>query len=207
MSLDHLIYDFDGTLSDTYPCFTEAMLLALEHYGIHDSYENVYAYLKVNVRYCEEHYPTFMADFENANRLFHVIHERLALERQEPIEGAEEVLRYAHERGKKNYIWTHSKRVPRLLLEKWGLWQYCDDYMDGAVPFPRKPEPDALIHLMGKHLLDPRCCAMIGDRDIDVEAGIRAGMEGVLFDPEHFYDGYACKYRINMLTELKDIIS
>ena len=51
MNYKHLIYDFDGTLSDTYPCFTEAILQTLKDHGLSDTYESVYAKLKVSVGY------------------------------------------------------------------------------------------------------------------------------------------------------------
>ena len=56
MNYKHLIYDFDGTLSDTYPCFTETVLELIKKYGISDTYENVYSNLKVNVGYALKQY-------------------------------------------------------------------------------------------------------------------------------------------------------
>ena len=44
-----IIFDFDGTLSDTYPVFTEALLTVMDRHGIHDTYESVYSKLKVSV--------------------------------------------------------------------------------------------------------------------------------------------------------------
>ena len=43
---------------------------------------------------------------------------------------------------------------------------------------------------------------MVGDRDIDVEAAHNAGIDGCLFDPEHFYEAYDTPYRVQTVPEL-----
>ena len=46
---------------------------------------------------------------------------------------------------------------------------------------------DALRCLLARNAIDPAEAAMVGDRDIDIEAGHNAGMRGVLGTPEgHF---------------------
>ena len=42
---------------------------------------------------------------------------------------------------------------------------------------------------------------MIGDRDIDLEAGKNAGMDGALFDPEDFYADYPAALRFHSMGE------
>ncbi|MBO4836470.1 MAG: HAD hydrolase-like protein, partial [Clostridia bacterium] len=49
----------------------------------------------------------------------------------------------------------------------------------------------ALLYLVRKHDLDPKRCIMVGDRVLDVEAGLNAGMCGALFDPDDFCKGQA----------------
>ena len=51
-----LIYDFDGTLFDTYPVFTEALLIFLKRHGIESDYETAYKRLKVTVGYALRSY-------------------------------------------------------------------------------------------------------------------------------------------------------
>ena len=48
---------------------------------------------------------------------------------------------------------------------------------------------------------------IVGDRDIDLESGISAGIHGCLFDPDHFYDCFTPEYRIDSLKDLITIIS
>ena len=58
------IYDFDGTISDSYPIFTRSLLNVMKRHGIEDSYENVLQRLKVTMRYAIESYPFAMSTEE-----------------------------------------------------------------------------------------------------------------------------------------------
>ena len=61
----NIVYDFDGTISDSYPIFTKALLVLLEHHGMKEDYGACYALLKESVgaalrhfdcrRYCPQH--------------------------------------------------------------------------------------------------------------------------------------------------------
>lgn len=205
MNYKHLIYDFDGTLSDTYPCFTEAVLQTLKDYGLSDTYENVYAKLKVSVGHAIGSYD-FPLDSKEIRRHFHVIHDELAPQIQKPYPETEEILRYAMAQGHKNYLYTHSGKIVKILLEQWGIADCFEDIIDSTMKFPIKPAPDALNWLCEKHGLDKKDCIMIGDRDIDTDCGRNAGMKGCLFDPEHYYDNADVDYRIENLLQLKNII-
>ncbi|NBV41563.1 HAD-IIIA family hydrolase, partial [bacterium] len=44
----------------------------------------------------------------------------------------------------------------------------------------RKPEPGMLLNAIRDHRIDPEKSFMIGDKIADVEAGIRAGVTGIL---------------------------
>lgn len=205
MNYKHLIYDFDGTLSDTYPCFTESVLQMLKTRGLPADYKTVYDLLKVSVGHALKN-SGFSEDYSVLRKEFHVVHDELAVKIQKPYPEAEEILRYAMAQGHKNYLYTHSGKIVKILLEQWGIADCFEDIIDSTMSFPTKPAPDALNYLCAKHGLDKNDCIMIGDRDIDTDCGRNAGMKGCLFDPEHYYDSADVDYRIESLLELKNII-
>ena len=43
--------------------------------------------------------------------------------------------------------------------------------------FARKPAPDAINHLIDRYHLDPEKTMMVGDRKLDIEAGINAKID------------------------------
>lgn len=205
MNYKHLIYDFDGTLSNTYPCFTETVLQMLRSRGLEADYKTVYDLLKVSVGHALKN-SAFTEDYSVLRKEFHVVHDELAMKIQELYPEAEEILRYAMAQGHKNYLYTHSGKIVKILLEKWGIADCFEDIIDSTMSFPTKPAPDALNWLCEKHGLDKNDCIMIGDRDIDTDCGRNAGMKGCLFDPEHYYDDSDVDYRIDNLLQLKNII-
>ncbi len=80
--------------------------------------------------------------------------------------------------------------MQRQLAEQ-GLWlegiEYCPHHPEaGGGPWTRdcecrKPKPGMLLKLMQDHGVRPENTAMIGDRDVDLGAAARAGVEGLLF--------------------------
>ena len=51
------------------------------------------------------------------------------------------------------------------------------DWITEADPYPRKPAPASLLALVAHYQLDPVRCLVVGNRDLDVLAGVRAGMK------------------------------
>lgn len=202
---DFLIYDFDGTLSDTYPVFTEAFLNMMEKYGIPKDRDTVYGLLKQSVGAAVNHYDFPMSGKE-ARAEFEKIYEPIALEKQQLFPEAEGILRFGMEKGKKNYVYTHSGLWVYSLMERMGIRDCFDFVLDCTYDFPRKPAPDALNFLIEKCEIDKSRALMIGDRDLDIEVAHNAGIAACLFDSENFYPNLQAEYRITSLDELKEII-
>ncbi len=203
----NIVYDFDGTISDSYPIFTKALMIQLERHGLSATYEECYAYLKISVGYARQQFDWGDATPQQLQQEFHEIHDALAMQEQKPYDDAEEILRYAVEQGKRNFLYTHTDTLAYRLLDKWGLRHYFTDAIDGSMKqFPRKPAPDALLYLMEKNGMDPAQTLMVGDRDIDVDAGHNAGTAGCLYDYEGFYTPDGADHFVQKLSELKDVL-
>ena len=72
---------------------------------------------------------------------------------------------------------------------------------------PRKPAPDMLQHLMAKYNLPPEECLMVGDRPLDTEAGVNAGVLSVLLDMEDCFPAGRCDLRIPAAEKLIDLLT
>lgn len=199
---DNIVYDFDGTIADSYPFFTRALHETLEHFGIHDSYDSVLGHLKISVRHALNHY---VADCRTeARKMMYEIYQRLALEEGHPIPGVPEALDFTIQNGGRNFLYTHSDKFPAALLERWGLLDKFTFIIDSTMKFPSKPAPDALNYLCERYSLNKDRTLMVGDRDIDVLAGLNAGVHGCLFDDGHFYDDFKCEH---IIYDMHDMIS
>ncbi len=200
---DYLIFDFDGTISDTYPVFSKALLELLARKGIKGDYYTAYCQLKISVGYALKQYNLG----DEAKKEYESIHRELALAEQKAFPDAEDILRYAIRLGKKNYLYTHSGDIVYELLKKMGISDCFDFILDSTTyQFPRKPAPDALNFLTEKCRIKKDRALMIGDRDIDAESAKNAGIASCLFDPEGYYPGCAADHFIKSLSELKKII-
>jgi HAD superfamily hydrolase (TIGR01509 family) len=206
MKYTDLIYDFDGTLADSYPIFAESFLELLKERGITPPYEEVLSYLKISVQTAIDAYIKD-EDPKAFRRVFRDRRNRMMIEKGLPMPGGEDLLRFVKENGGRNYIYTHSPSYIWDLLEKWGLRSYFEGGVTADDDFPVKPAPDALNFICEKYGLDKSTTLMVGDRDIDIDAGHNAGMKGILLDPDGFYTSYQSDFSVNALTEIRNIIA
>ena len=199
----HAFWDFDGTLLDSYPAMVRAFAAAAADYGVAVPADRALRLMKENLRHCCEviggengiHADELIAAFRR--------HEQGELAQGlPPVAGIPETLEALYQRGVKHYVATHRDLQCRALLEKAGLGRYFSGYVTQEDGLPRKPAPDMLEHLMQKHSLDPEACVMIGDRPLDTEAGMNAGILSVLLDTEGRFPEGRCSVRIASITEL-----
>ena len=172
------IWDFDGTLFNSYPHITAAMLKMASKYGIKTTAKEVRDALEVN--------------FSNAYKVLNLTPEQIKEFREYekddkleprivPFKMTNTVLKSVFDSGKKNYIYTHRAKESTLYyLQKFDLIKYFSDFITSDDEFPPKPNPEALLYLSEKCNIDTKKALMIGDREIDVEAGVNASMTGCL---------------------------
>lgn len=200
MKFTHFFWDFDGTLFDTYPRINRAIQKALKDEGYDLSIDAIVPLTKVSLG----HLAHVVAP-EKERELMQRYHEHAEEEGEDTIQpyaGAKRLLQSICAHGGHNYLYTIRGLTAIDALKRCGLHQYFTDCVTKADGFPSKPAPDALLYLMEKHGLSPEQCVMIGDRDIDLNSGLNAGMSCALFDPGHFYDAFDTPYRYTSLFEL-----
>ena len=199
----HIFWDFDGTLLDSYPLMVRAFVAAAADSGIAITPERTLTLMKHNLRYCCDVVGAEHAVASDALIAAFRRHEQVEMAKGlPPVEGIPEVLAALHGRGIRNYVATHRDLQCRELLEKAGLLQYFSGFVTAEDKLPHKPAPDMLLHLMQKHGLDPARCMMVGDRPLDTESGIAAGVFSVLLDVDDRFPDGACDLRIAPPDEL-----
>lgn len=203
----HAFWDFDGTLLDTYPAMVRAFLAGAAEYGIAMAPERALALMKDTLWHCcqvvgAEHDVDALALVAAFRR-----HEQDELAKGlPPMPGVPEALAAMRDAGVKHYLATHRDLQSCELLEKAGLLRFFSGFVTQEDKLPRKPAPDMLLHLMAKHGLDPLECVMIGDRPLDTESGMAAGVLSVLIDPEGRFPEGRCDLRIANAASLPSFI-
>jgi len=192
MRFENYIWDFDGTIADSYPHIYAALCKVMDEYGMTENFdmEMVKRYLQVS--FAEMRKYTDMADEPYAK--FNALHHRTADSEIDPpivpFRDAERVLAAIVEKGGQNFLYTHRNLTAYYYLFRFGLIKYFTDIVTSENNFPSKPAPDAILALMKKHSLRPDETIMIGDREIDGLSGQNAGIAGALVNyPEHLPDG------------------
>ncbi|MBQ9760112.1 MAG: HAD-IA family hydrolase [Clostridia bacterium] len=206
--IDHFIYDFDGTLSDSYPVFWRIFEeLRARHGGVPNCSDDALR-RRIKNAVIEGYRAIEWADGltkEQFMQEFKALQEKHFAD-FETYPHTEELLRAVVESGKRNYIYTHSGKVVHKIMENMGIAQYFTFVLDASQGFPSKPAPDALLHLIERYHLDPKTCVMVGDRPIDVQAGEKAGMQSCFFDPDGFYPNTPATYHVDTLADIMKLI-
>ena len=204
MMYRHFFWDFDGTLYDTYGRITRACVLALQDLGAAASFDRVYPVVKRSLDTCYRVFAQPLGvDQDTFQDHYHRYSESEGPESIRPYPGAKETLQAVLDAGGKNYLYTHRGGSAARWLAYDGLTDLFADQVTRQAGFPSKPAPDALNFLAQKHGLDKARCIMIGDRDIDLDAGKNAGMACALFDPDHAYDDYDTPLRFSDMAALR----
>lgn len=204
--IKHLIFDFDGTISDSYPYVIEFYHNFAREHGLMLSQTDEWL-LHTALITISEPYRMMGWDQSVSYREFCDAYEEMQRKKAEeyrPFPEAVDLLKFAAEKGIKNYIYTHSgKVVPEKILPSMGLDRYITFTLDADMGFPKKPAPDALLFLMEKFNLNPDECMMIGDRPIDARSGINAGIKGCLWDQYGIFENENVDLYVKKLSDVK----
>lgn len=201
---EEYIWDFDGTLYDSYPVILEGLMSTLNDYGIQANRREIYQILKEksSASVAEK----YQLDFDEFTKVYKK-HE--ANDPRIPISypGTKEVLAAIVANGKKNYILTHRLvESTQELLEREGMLHLVEEIVGPENNFPRKPNPAALNYLVDKYQMNPNKTVMIGDRTMDVDAGKNAGVQSIFYDLEELLEDVAADYTVRSVEEMTQFI-
>lgn len=200
--LKAFIWDFDGTLYDTYPVMVDAVEQTLSDYGVTADKEMIYRVMKQ--RSTKELRETYSLTDDQFSPKFHA-YEESDSRISPPFKEAKEVLETIVKNGGKNYILTHRRTASTwTLLKQDNLDTFIEEVVGLDMDFPRKPNPTSLNYLIDKYQLTREETLMIGDRKLDIDAGYNAHVATCLFDIDHFLGEI---HSTHVVHNLRDILS
>lgn len=201
-----IIWDFDGTLFDTYDTIVSTFMKALEDSGIQENDGEVLVWMRRSVASALDHYTekhalgkAFLERYK-----YHRSMEDIAAVK--PFPHAVEICRAVYGAGRRNYIYTHRGTTTYAYLDCRGLRGYFREILTRADGFPPKPDPGAILYLIEKHRIAKENAIMIGDRALDINAAKNAGIAGCFFDPDTPETNGIADYTIHTMDELAAII-
>ena len=198
--MKNYIWDFDGTLFDTYPAMVDGAWQALKDFGISMDKKEIYFKMK-------KYSTSYLINESNLNarefnELFHR-YEKESTEVSRPFPETKQVLEMLKDNGGRHFILTH-----RLTESTWGLLKehrlahLIEEVVGIDQDFTRKPDPASLNYLIDNFHLERTVTMMIGDRRLDIEAGKNAGVATCLYDIDHFLGEIPADYVVGNLNEI-----
>lgn len=208
--LRHFIWDFDGTLFDTYPVIIQNLRDALARYGYDADPVEAMELMLQNIPFARDYYADkFGISREELKSAYEEFHRQANADMAAlPMEGVREVLRRICGMGRHNYIFTHRKLwETEAYLKKYGLQDLFRELVGPESPcFAVKPAPDAVRYLMGKYQMLPEETVMIGDREIDLGSGRNAGAKAMHLVCRTAPEALVCDWRLEEFGTMLDML-
>lgn len=177
----HFVWDFDGTLFNTYPAMVSLLVDMLKEIGKDAHPVLIEKEMRMSMahalRYCEKNYginDDFIEDYSRRRQTYDVLHSA-------PYPDIFEICEAIAKAGKFNYLYTHRGENAILMLEKFGLKDFFRESLTAEKVTRRKPDPQGMYYLIDKYQLVASEILMIGDRDLDIMAGKNAGTDGCFY--------------------------
>jgi haloacid dehalogenase superfamily, subfamily IA, variant 1 with third motif having Dx(3-4)D or Dx(3-4)E len=178
----NILWDFDGTLFNTYPVYTGLIKQIL---GNEASSRDIYDQLKKSFGEAFKYF-----NF-SATQVWHFfeLYQNTPPESFVPFKDIEQVLDYAQ----KNFIVTHNDRENlNRMLHPYQLESYFAEMVTSDDGYPKKPNSLAYRYLNNKYQID----LVIGDRQLDIIPGRELGIRTCLFqNHEPGADFYLDEYK------------
>ena len=185
MKVKLIIFDLDGTLSDTIYSIRDAVNLAMDKHGFpRRSYEDIRLAigngarelirlsLPANVscdeafvgQVLEEYNCFYGKTYDNIDGCYPYVKDTVC-----------ELIRRGYTIAVlSNKQHTYVKRIVDILFDKGEI-----SYAQGQTELPRKPDPTVPLMLADKFGVAPNECAFVGDSEVDVQTARNAGMLSV----------------------------
>lgn len=194
------IWDLDGTLLDSYEAILAGIQETYEQYKLPYDREEVkqfilrYSVKDLLVRDADK----YGLDSDELNR----VRATSLKEKNTQIPlmaGAREILAWTAEKGIQNFVYTHKSDNAFQVLEDLGVRHHFTEILTSDSGFARKPSPEALLFLIEKYGLDKENTYYIGDRMLDVETAVNAGIHSINLQ----IDGVEQNWKIEHLVDIK----
>lgn len=175
----NLIFDCDGTLIDSYGAISDRIYRQFKKHNIICN--------PVKIReYCLR---------TNANDCILFLSERCGLDGQEMIKEVHSlaenhdlitlypnVVSVLENNAFNCFVYTHRGTSCVEIFEKLRIKDYFTEIVDRTYGFERKPASEGVDYLVKKYDMDKDNTYYVGDRTIDIECGINAGIKTIFFN-------------------------
>ena len=205
--IKHIIWDFDGTLFDSYPGMVNAFLRALKKYEIEAEYDEVLKLFLNSEKTAVQYYQNQFLLGEELTEVYQDEKSHIDLSNMLPFPYAKEVCQRIKEAGRYNYILTHRGSTTYDILRKNGMVELFTEIVTKDNQFARKPDPEAIYYLLDKYQIHPKEAMIVGDREIEILLGQKAKVKTCFYESGNREPELQADYRVKSLEEVLDIMN
>jgi len=186
MDLDLLIFDLDGTLIDSRKDIANSVNWTLREMGLEElPHDHIYQYVGHGVRALiqgavdEAH---GVDGYDKAMKIFDEYYQAHLLDYTQLYPGLLDVLEKNSDKALA-VITNKPQRYTDPIMMGLNLTDYFDVILGREACIEMKPHPEPIFKVLSSVSVAPEKAMIIGDTEVDVEAGRRAGIKtcGVLF--------------------------
>ena len=207
MMIKHIIWDFDGTLFDSYPGMVNAFLRALKKYEIEAEYDEVLKLFLNSEKTAVQYYQKRFLLGEELIEVYQDEKSHIDLSSMLPFPYAKEVCQRIKEAGRYNYILTHRGSTTYDILRKNGMVELFTEIVTKDNQFARKPDPEAIYYLLDKYQIDLKEAMIVGDREIEILLGQKAKVKTCFYESGNREPELQADYRVKSLEEVLTILN
>lgn len=207
MMIKHIIWDFDGTLFDSYPGMVNAFLRALKKYEVEAEYDEVLKLFLNSEKTAVQYYQNQFLLGEELTEVYQDEKSHIDLSNMLPFPYAKEVCQRIKEAGRYNYILTHRGSTTYDILRKNGMVELFTEIVTKDNQFARKPDPEAIYYLLDKYQIHPKEAMIVGDREIEILLGQKAKVKTCFYESGNREPELQADYRVKSLEEVLTILN
>lgn len=205
--IKHIIWDFDGTLFDSYPGMVNAFLRALKKYEIEAEYDEVLKLFLNSEKTAVQYYQNQFLLGEELTEVYQDEKSHIDLSNMLPFPYAKEVCQRIKEAGRYNYILTHRGSTTYDILRKNGMVELFTEIVTKDNQFARKPDPEAIYYLLDRYQIHPKEAMIVGDREIEILLGQKAKVKTCFYESGNREPELQADYRVKSLEEVLTILN
>lgn len=212
MSIKHVVFDWDGTLADTYPVISAAYNHSFDSLGLprvpYDEIKRITSSLQNRDNLA----CLFGERKQEASEAYYAFISEHHATKLEAIPQARELLDYCHQQGFKCYLLTNKKTMyVTKEIEKLGFQGLFDKVIAAGQYSQDKPHPVATLALFDEQLPPADEILVIGDGEADVKVARTydhdyKSAQCILYDPNHKYQGEKPDFIVTSWREAIQII-
>ncbi|MFO7881532.1 MAG: HAD-IA family hydrolase [Kosmotogaceae bacterium] len=204
--IKNIIWDFDGTLCNTYPSIVKAISDTLKEYNVEVSDEEILNQLKITMENAFQYFSNKFS-IETESLVSRYLAKEKPPEDRPLYDYTKEICEEICEKSGSSFIVTHRDRKSTMeILDYFNITSLFKKIITSDDGFKRKPDPESFVYLIREFNLSTKETIAVGDRELDIHAAKNSGIISCYFDEFGFEPSINPDIIISTFKELLEII-